>query len=259
MKTGKRFAVDHLPFGSLALDPRAQREFIPARMKKLVREWKLEEVGAITVSVRDGAAYVIDGQHRVRAAMELGLRDTKVLCHVYRGLSLQEEAEKFLALNDVRAVSPVDKFYVGLTAKDPVCIGVRDTLAKHDLYVPRSSGNTSDGAVRCVSKLLELYERDPALLDDVCSVLSSAWGTRSAAYEQMLVVAMGTVCDRYNGQLDRGALVKKLAKYRGGPSALSGDARGLADYKPISVSRAAAEIIVSTYNRGRRSGELAPL
>lgn len=253
---GSKFYTDHKPFGALKVNERVQRATIPARVKKLVREWNLLHVGAITVSIRDGAAWIIDGQHRWRAAMDLGLGDTHVLCHVYRGLTEKLEAELFLALNDSRAVAPIDKYQVGLVAEDPVCVGVRDTLARYNLRV--GSGG-SDGSVRCVSKLIDIYSRDSALLDDVCNVLVESWGTRAAALEQVVVAGLGLVLGRYNGELDRSALTKKLAGYRGGPAALAGDARGLSDYKPISVTRAAAEIMVETYNKGRRNGQLSPL
>lgn len=250
-----RFSVDHLLFRNLAFDTRTQRALIPARVKALVAKWLLEDVGAITVSVRDSKFYVIDGQHRVRAALERGLGDTKVLCHVYRGLTIEEEARKFLALNDARTVAPLDRYRVGLTARDPICLCVQETLAAHGLVV---SGSTSEGRVSCISALLVLA-KDPDLLDAVCASIVEAWGTRPAALERLMFKAMGTVLGRYNGEIDRGILSTKLAKYRGGPAALAGDARGLSDYKPITVTRAAAEIIVDTYNRGRRSGTLPPL
>lgn len=252
-----KFSVDHLPFRALIVDHRYQRSVIPARVRHLTATWVLERVGAITVSIRaDGKAYVVDGQHRVLAAMELGLGDTKVLCHVYRGLTIEQEAALFLSANDARPVTPIDRFKAGLVAGDPVCKGVQKTLKKYGLHV---SSSPADGAVRCVSKAIALYERDPELLDAVCAVLTESWGSRAAALEQVVFAATGMVVDRYNGEIDRSTLVKKLSGYRGGPSALAGDARGLADYKPISVTRAAAEIMVDTYNKGKRVGQVPPL
>lgn len=249
-----KFTTDHLPFGSLRCNSRVQRATIPARVKKLEREWNLNKVGAITVSVHDRAAWIIDGQHRWLAAMERGLGDTKAFCHVYRGLSEKDEAELFLALNDSRTVSSLDKYLVGIVAEDETCLGIRDTLAKHGLKI-----GTSNGDVRCIAEAVSLYEKSPEMLDDVCATLTGAWGTRATALERVIVAGLGIVLGRYNGELDRSVLVTKLAKYRGGPGALCGDARGLTDYRPISVRRAAAEIIVDTYNKGRGSGRLAPL
>lgn len=253
----RKMSTNHLPFASLVFDSQVQRSVIPARVRWFKENWDFEQVGAITVSVReDGKAYVIDGQHRVRTAIELGYGGTKVLCHTYRGLTLEEEAEKFLALNNARPVTPVDKYKVGLVARDPVCLGVRDTLAHYGL---RIGAQRADGAVCCVSKAMALYEKDPDLLDGACAVLTEAWGTRGPAYEQVVFAAVGSILGRYDGELNRAQLAKKLAKYRGGPAALVGDARGLSDYKPISVTRAAAEIMVDTYNKGKRSGQLSPL
>jgi hypothetical protein len=51
---------------------------------------------------------------------------------------------------------------------------------------------------------------------------------------------------------------KKMCKYRGGPGALVGDAKGLSDYRPLTVSQAAAQINREQFNKGRRSGRLDP-
>ena len=255
MKSKAR-STDELPFRSLAFDDSYQRSVLPAYVAKLVGKWDLKKVGVITVSIRNRKPYVIDGQHRVRAALELGLSDTKIRCEVYRGLSVEEEAQLFLALNDAKSVTAIDRYQAGLVANDPTCIGVRDTLAQYGLAVGNTGG---DGYVRCANTLLKIYERDPAALEDTCLLLTGAWGTRSEALDHVVVTGMGMVVNRFNGEIDRGVFVKKLAKYHGGPGALVGDARGLAALKPFGVTRASAELMVDTYNKGRRSGQLAPL
>lgn len=256
MNPRKKQFTEHLAFNALAVNKRVQRAIIPARVKKLVQGWTFRGVGVITISRRDGINYIVDGQHRWAAALELGHGNSKVLCHIYTDLTEQEEAALFLTLNDARTVSAIDQYHVGLIALDPICIGARNTLARHDLSI---GTGTSDGTVRCVSKVLALQAKDPALLEAVCRTLVATWGTRAAAFEQVVLTAAGIVLGRFNGELDLGAFSKKLSGYRGGPSALAGDARGLADYKPITVTRAAAEIMVDTYNKGRRSGQLSAL
>lgn len=258
MRDGRN-STEHIPFHTLVFDVRIQRALIPARVKWLFANWKLLDVGFITVSIRaDGKAYVIDGQHRVRAAMERGLGTTKVKCDVFRGLTIEEEARKFLALNNSRTVSAFDKYVIGLIALDPVYLGIREILERHGLKITRGTG---EGSIRCIDKVIAIYtsKDGPKRLDEVCSTLVESWGTRAAAFEQVVLAAMGVVLARYNGELDRSAFSKKLSGYRGGPAALAGDARGLADYKPITVTRAAAEIMVDTYNKGRRGGQVSPL
>ena len=249
-------STDHLPFNSLRCNKRVQRSTIQARVRALVAKWDLSYVGTITVSIRDGIAWIVDGQHRWLAAMEQGLGTTKVLCNVYRNLTEQEEAALFLALNDARSVRSVDKYFIGLIAEDPVCLGARDVLARYGL---RISAGRGDGIVRCVDEVMKIYMRAPDVLGAVCATITEAWGTRPAALERTLISALDVIYSTYGAELDRGVFAHKLSKYRGGPSALCGNASGLADHKPISLKRAAAEIMVDTYNKGRRTGVIRPL
>jgi len=250
-------ATEHLPFRSLAFDPEYQRRMIPARVKHLVKNWNEDHVGEVTVSARDGKLYVIDGQHRVRAAMEQGLGDTKVKCDVRRGLERAEEARLFLALNDARMVSAFDKYRASLVAGDPVAIGVRDTCDAHGWRVV--GGGLRHGSIACVTTILGIYDRDPELLDATLHVLTEAWGTRNEAAEKTIVAGMSLVLGRFNGEIDKAALAKKLSKYKGGPGGLLGDARGLAEFKSLTKRRAVAEVIVGTYDKGRRNNKLGPL
>lgn len=249
-----RSTMEMLPFGSLKINPRAQRRLIPSFVRQLMSAWSLEEAGVVTVSIRDRIPYVVDGQHRVRAAIGLGLHETKIRCHVYRDLTPQEEAAKFLTLNNTKNVSAFDRYRIGLEAKDPLCVEVRDTLRRHGLEV---SYEASDGKVACVQMMLTLAAR--GTLDEVCQLLVGAWGTRATAFERAIVGGAGVVVGYYDGDLDLDAMAGKLSGYRGGAAALRGDARGLSDYKPISITKAAAELMVDTYNKGRRKGKLPPL
>lgn len=254
----RKVTIEHIPYNSLHYDERVQREKpVPARVKKLAREWDFDKAGTLHVSQRsDGKYYIVEGNHRRLAALELGYGTTKARCECHRGLSLEQEAALFLALNDVRPVTAWDKFRVGLEAGDPLPIMVRDTLAKYGLKI---GPQANDSTVCCITEVTKIAQRDPALLDDVFHVLTEAWGTRRAALERIPVAAMSTVLGRYNGECDRARLATKLAKYRGGPGALAGDAAGLADFRPIGKTRAAAEIIVDTYNKGASAKRLPAL
>jgi hypothetical protein len=70
---------------------------------------------------------------------------------------------------------------------------------------------------------------------------------------------LGLFLKTYGGNIDRAALVKKLAKYPGGSSGLIGDARGLRQFRHASIVRCVAEQTVEVYNSGRRGGKLDPL
>lgn len=254
----RKSSIQSIPFRNLTLDPRAQRAVVGPQLKRLVKNFDLDKVGILTVSVRDGIPYVVDGQHRWRAAVEKGLGDTKVKCEVFRDLSLEQEAALFLSRNDAALVSAIDKFRVGLTKKDQDCLGVKAIL---DDYGCEVGTKAAYGCVSCPDTVLRIYRGDNGvLLREVLDTVTNSWGTGGDALEHTVLKGTSQVLSRYNGEIDRAQLVKKLAKYPGGASGLIGNARGLSRMKPgLSVTKAAAESILDTYNKGRRSGALPPL
>lgn len=259
MKKNGRPSVAWLPISALSIDPETQRDVIRARVKHLANPFNPALVGIFTVSVRDGVDggnFVVDGQHRTLAARDAGYNDLRVPCDLKYGLSRADEAILFLGQNDSRPVSAIDKFRVGLLGGDPDCVGVQAVLNEFGLRVVLGH---VDGGIACVDRLLAIYRRDPDLLRETLGIAINAWGTRSATTEQLVVSGLSTVLGRYNGELERPRLVNKLSKYRGGPAGLIGDARALSDIRPINKTRALAEIVVDTYNKGARSGSLPPL
>lgn len=248
--------IEWLPLRALQPHPIVQRGLIKARVKHLKAEFNTDKLDILIVWLNEGQYWIVDGQHRWHAAMDLGHGDTKVQCKVHRNANLEEMADIFLARNDTRQVTKIDQFPLGLLAGKPAFVAVDQIVKKHGLTV---GAGTVNGRVQSVDKLFALHAKGPELLDDVLSVVVGAWGTRSAAVEGTILAGVGAVLANYNGSLDRSSLVQRLAKYKGGPAGLLGNARGLSGIKPISVTRAVAEITVDAYNNRRTSGKLPPL
>jgi hypothetical protein len=70
------------------------------------------------------------------------------------------------------------------------------------------------------------------------------------------MLGIGSVFIRYGDAVDTADLTKKLAGYPGGAAHVLGDARGLKQYHGGSVATNVAEVVVSLYNRQRRSRAL---
>lgn len=252
----KSKVTEMVPFRAMTVDRSYQRELSSGKVKKIEDAFDEKGLGALHLSLREEKYPIIDGQHRWAAAMNKGLGDMKVHCIVYRGLTRAEEAELFLILNDSKTMSAIDRYKAAVVAEDETALAIEKVLAHYGL---RIAGSGAEGTVRCISKVEQVYKAGPAALERLFLILTEAWGTRPSAFEQVVVDGVGKVVTRYNGELDEASLVKKLATYRGGPAALAGDARGYADFRPIGVGRACAELIVDTYNKGKRSGALPPL
>lgn len=247
---------------TLRIHPTAQRQLIPATVRKIRSKLDLDGIGTFHVVeyVINGvlALWVIDGQHRLAALLDEGLGEWMVTVEVHADVKDDARASAlFLVLNTRASVHPFDKYRNELEKGEESAVAVKQIADKHKLRVERGSG---DGALSCVSALKVTYERDngPAL-DKTLSTITAAWGRSASSLEGKLIEGMGVVFGHYNGQIDQAAMVKKLAKYPGGASGLLGHAKGLKDVQKISLGRAVAEYVVMTYNKGRRVGALEPL
>lgn len=247
---------------NLAIHPTAQRLISTDHLRKLREKFDLDAIGVIHAVEYEingvTQLWVVDGQHRLRILMDEGFGDWVVTVLVH--LDIKDEAgscDKFLELNFKKPVSAYDKFEKANLAKHANETGVTKVLRDHQLVTSRSA---SDGAVCCVTALTKLYKADEGVtLRATLDTIMAAWGRTTAACEGKLIEGMGIVFQTYNGSIDRPALVKKLSKYPGGASGLLGDAKGLRQYRRVSLARCVAERVVDLYNTNRRSGKLDPL
>lgn len=242
---------------NLKLHPKLNREIKNGTLRWLVRDMDLDLLGAFDVWRQGRDLFVIGGQHRKLALEELGMGEWEVDCLVYEGMSLAEACEIALARNHSTPWSPYEKFEKGLTAGETDCLGVRELVESLGLHTAKTS---SDGAICCFDALRSSWKRDYGqTLNLALTYELAAWGHIAAGVEGQMVRGFVEFASRYNGEVDSASLVKKLAKFPGGPSALLGQAKSQAKIKGGTVSRNLATAIVDLYNKGRRSGQLPPL
>lgn len=241
----------------LSLHPRANRETIPARVRKYEKEMDLDKLGRLAAWRDNRNLYVIDGQHRKLALEALGLGDWKVRVDVYEGLTFEDACHLFLGLNDSMLVRPFDKFDKAAKAGYEAEIETQRIVRSAGLEISSQAG---DGKIAAVTAAVDIWRMDRG--ESLARCLqweAEAWGSIAAALEGNTLRGLGLVAARYNGELDDAALVKKLSKFPGGPAALLGRAKAQKDIKGGTVARNVAGIVVDLYNKGRRSGQLAPL
>lgn len=144
----------------LDVDTAVQREHVVrSKVNKIKKAFDPRRLGVLTVSRRgDGRCYLIDGANRATALRELDRGNDRVPCDVYEGLTLEDEAVKFLALNnDNQPVTPYDVFRVQLTRRDPIALAVEEAL--HDEGVKLAPGTVKTWPVtKAVKVLLAISE-----------------------------------------------------------------------------------------------------
>lgn len=251
-----------VPAHSLRIHPTAQRPVVEAGLQWMTEHLDLDLLGvlhAVEATIDHVTAYwVFDGQTRLKSVLANGLDDWPMDVMVHLNAQTKEAAsEGFLGLNNTRVVGPYPKFLNEAIAKHPDAMGVLDCLGGHGLAV---GSGCADGQLCCVSTLKKLWKLDQGVaLGWVCDVILQSWGTGRSALEGRIVEGLGIFYRRFSKVVEMPTLVKKLAKYPGGPPHILGDSKSVAAFERCSSAKAVAMVILNLYNQGRRTGRLEPL
>lgn len=254
--TAKRSAREaHLKWQPLALmrtSDVAQREINPARVDFLIANFDPEDFGTPTVSERDGILWVIDGQHRIAAAKAVLGEDQQVQCWTYSDLSEEDEAERFLKLNNYLAVNAMSKFRVSVAAGRERECEIDRVVRANGMVVTKDK---IDGAIGAVGTLGRIYDRAGSkALGRTLRIVHGAYG--DSGLEAPVLDGVGLVCQRYNGSLNDDAAIERLASAAGGVVNLLARAETIRRQTGNAKSHAVAAAVVEVINRGRGGKKL---
>ena len=235
----------------LFVDPAYQRDVRTkdAKVTAIAAAWSWIACGAIIVGMRNDEArmYVIDGQHRVLAAMKRA--DISTLpCIVFETDGPVQEAQGFLQANTYRkAMQYADQFKARVVAGDEMVIRVNDLVLQHGRVVASYSGPSTMG---CARALLEAALLDWPVVERIYPIISELCAGRTIS-QQILVGLFYIERQESNGK----SLLSKRWRDRlnkVGAEALETGARKMAGYAGANGARIWARGMVDVLNRGLR-------
>jgi hypothetical protein len=225
------------------------------KIKDMADNWDWLLAGTLTVVEHGGRYAVIDGGHRLRAAMRLNGKIRELPCMVYKVNSIVDEAKGFLGLQKLRTnVKSYENHNAALVAKDPMAVKV-DQIVRDAGYEIRKNG-TGNYVFDAVSALYVIVKVDADVAAEAISVCSDiAGGAR--IFKQVL---MGVFEVQYQSrrQHNRSALtdsnIEKLKKTgMNGLLASINNVKALAASGTGDNSRSiSAKGILNILNKGRR-------
>lgn len=230
----------HLPDGTelevcdldphlLRVDGEYQRALSMERARKYARQWSYIKAIMLTVSRRGDNDYVvIDGQHRLAAALEAGV--AAVPCLVLYGLSRAAEAALFAALSTERvSLSARDKFRARLVAGDPVCAAIQQAVTECGYSLNLGERRKKDPKqIDAVAHLETVYARglyprptghhhEPvspaegmAAVRRVLLTITACWPNQVAARRSVVIEALGVFWQYHGADVSIEHLVEKL-------------------------------------------------
>ena len=240
-----------VPIALMRVSPLSQRELNQARVDHIAATLDLEQLGTPTVNHRDGWYWVIDGQHRIEALKQIGYGDQQVQCWAYVGLTEQEEAERFLLLNDTLTVNALSKFRVGVQAGRPLECDIDRIVRAEGCMV---TYDKVPGAIGAVGTLRRIYLRSGGgVLRQTISLVRDAYG--DAGLEAAVLDGVGLFVHRHSS-LDLGAVVERLRAARGGSHGLLGKAETIKRSTGNQKNHCVAAAVVEIINQGRGGKKL---
>lgn len=246
-----------VPLGEMrvAEEGYGQRQLGKHRVTRIVAAgFDPELMGYPVVSERDGHFWILDGQARI-AALKEWLGDWKgqmVQCRVFVGLTVEQEAEIFLELNNFTQVPSFAKFKNAVTAGRPVETDINRIVLANHLVVSRET--TRDDSIGCVSTLNRVYRRSgPEIFGRTLRVVRDSYG--KPGMESQVIDGVGLLCQRYNGQIEESDAIVKLASVRGGVNGLLGRAQTIRKATAAPLNESIAAAAVDVINAGRANGK----
>jgi hypothetical protein len=235
-------------------NPEAQRDYREPHAREYADNFDLEGFGYPVVNLRDGVWYIIDGQHRIGALRIMGWDDQQIECEAFEGLTEAEEAELFLKRNHRRAVKAFDQFRVAVTANREEPSDINRIVQTQGLKVSEAM---ADGCISAVTSLQRIYDAGGAhVLAKSLRIARDAYGKDRTAFRGDVLLGIGLVCARYDGQLDESFAIQRLATMPGGPLGLVGKAQSTRRLTGHPLPKCIAATVVEVLNRGLRRNRL---
>lgn len=253
-KVEREAKLKWVPIKLMTVSPVAQRELNEFRVDKLVANFDLEQIGTPTVNLRDGQYFVIDGQHRVETLRRIGWGDQQIQCWSYVGLTEEEEAEKFLVLNDYLAVNAFARFRVAVQAGRGREVDIDRIVRANGMCVSISD---AEGAISAVGTLTRVYDRaGGVVLSQSLNLIGNTFG--SSGLSAAVIDGIGYLIQRYGSDLDRELAIEKFSKMMGGASGLLGKAVVIKKQTMKPQGQCVAAAAVEILNSGKGGKKLKP-
>ncbi len=244
--------LEWVPVGAMRISPRSQRRHDSKSSKEKIEDifsnFDLDKFGTLTVNLRDGVYWVIDGGHRYLAVIKWfgeGWETQELQCWTYHGLTEAEEADKFLALNDVKQVSIMDKFQQALVAGHETETDIDRVVRLAGLSI--GTGHESIGCVGAVSKTYAIG--GPKVLATTLRVIRESYG--NPGFSSKVTEGVGKFVANHENVFSEDFLVQKLTAKKGGVAGLVEEARLIQLRYGVSLATSVAAAVVETYNKGR--------
>lgn len=195
-------------------DPSYNRSINRHQVEDIIANFDPNLVNPVKVSYRDGRYNIFDGNHTLRALMEMSGNDgdLPVYAKVYEGMTKEDEARMFAKQNGTnRQVSTSYKLRALNVANDPEIVKFKEATisagAKCDF-----NGSCAPYHIKCYDTAFKIFKKNGAAhYKTVVSVVIRAWNGHPDSLKREIICGVDILIREFKGLIDTGRLVSKLA------------------------------------------------
>ena len=141
----------------LRVDRSYQRDLIDSKVLAIAKDFNWAAFGVLIVFARGDDYYVVDGQHRLEAALRLASIQ-QVPCRIFESKDKADEAAAFLKTNTQRRpISGIQRFDASVVSGDPDAVMLNHLVTECGRVVRKDSNRTT---VACVGTLMSRLKED---------------------------------------------------------------------------------------------------
>ena len=234
--------------------PYAQRSIHPSKVAAIKKSMDLDAIGVMhgvdcVIDSRPGI-YIVDGQHRLTALLEMELGDWPVSVMIHEGVSsIAEASALFLRLNDRASVSAYDKYLNELRAGVPSVVEMTRIIESVGMKMSREA---RVGTINSPLSIRRAYELDGGRsLKMALVAISQAWNFKDSSNEGLYIEGLSRFFRKYSAQIvDIMGFIKQLSKYKA--AHYMSNARTTAKIDRTSLSSALIEEFRKAHNVKRK-------
>ena len=196
LMTGKPGDLVYLAKSALQIDHSYQRNAKNSRVLRLAKRWNWLACGVLTVAMRGGRYYVVDGQHRLMAALKRS--DIESLpCLVFESAEMRDEAVAFRDANkERRPITTFEQWNAELVAQDEPTVFTHAIIMKAGRIPSNTAGPTT---VRCLGALVAAARNTRKELEVVWPLVVQVCHG-NVLHERVLGALMYLECNLVDGQ-----------------------------------------------------------
>lgn len=217
---GQRPSLEFRPIADLMIDATYQRSIdtgaSQSLIRRIARDWDWGLCQPLNVAKReDGSLYVIDGQHRLAAAMLRG--DIPYMpCVVGIYGSVADEAAMFVSMNRARRpMNRLDDFHAAIASGDREAIEIAGLITGAGFTVSRKTGSQSwvPGEVAFTSAISKVLRKHGAkVCADALQVMQEAWPDEVLNAGSSMFMALTKIAVKPPPDFDHDRLFRALLK-----------------------------------------------